>query len=696
MSGGGDGTAVIILGAMSPTDALNDLGVTRTRNGGQLRVWSQHATSVQLCIFDEDDADWIVRAKPMRRDSHGVWSVRSRRLVPGARYALRVRGPEGPTHRFDSDRLLLDPYARGLMRSPQGHWRSVVVDDPFDWAESTPPRIPMDHTVLYELHVRGFTRLLPQVPEALRGTYAGLAHPAAIEHLRRLGVTSVELLPVHQFESEQRLRTMGLTNYWGYNTLGFFAPHAAYATLTAQQRGPAAVLREFKGMVKLLHEAGIEVILDVVYNHTSEEGPAGPTRHLRGLDNAAYYRQTSEGDYIDTTGVGNTVNVSTPAAARLVLDSMRYWAAEVGVDGFRLDLATALGRDRRGDYRADHPLLTAMLNDPVISRTKLIAEPWDVGPGGWQVGGFPNGFSEWNDGYRDRVRTFWLTDVATARSEGRAAHGIGSFTQRLAGSEEVFGEDRGPVASVNFVTAHDGFTAADLVSYNQKHNLGNGEGNRDGTDANRSYNHGVEGPTDRPEVLEARRRALRNLLGTLLLSAGIPMLTAGDEFGRSQRGNNNAYCHDDPLTWVDWDLEPWQRDLLEVATTLVRLRRENPALRPVHYGRFGETVPNATQMDWYNKQGLAMEWADWDSPDERTVQYLAASTPKDEPFNRVLLIVHGLEDPVQVTLPEHEGVHSYTLLWDSARDDLKDAVVEHGSGSEMTIDGLSMRLFRAH
>ncbi|MEZ5189983.1 MAG: glycogen debranching protein GlgX [Schumannella sp.] len=542
--------------------------------------------------------------------------------------------------------------------------------------------------------MRGLTRLAPDVPDELRGTYAGLAHPATIEHLTGLRVTAIELLPVHQHVSEARLRAMRLTNYWGYNTLNFFTPHAGYATRAAQFGGTGAILREVKGMVRLLHEAGIEVILDVVYNHTSEEGRGGPTSSLRGIDDRGYYRQDEHGDYIDTTGCGNTVDASSPAAQRLILDSLRYWSEEVQVDGFRFDLAATLGRGADGAFDPQHPLLLAIASDPVLAGDKIIAEPWDVGPGGWQVGAFPTGWSEWNDGFRDRMRSFWLRDVATARADGSPGEGIGSLARRIAGSNHVFADHRGPLASINFVTAHDGFTLADLVSYDHKHNLNNGERGRDGTSDNRSFNHGAEGPTEDAGILAVRRRAIRNLLGSLLLSAGVPMLTAGDELGRTQRGNNNAYCHDDELTWMDWEPQPWQRELLETARRLIRLRRENPALRPVRYGRFGEHVPGATQMDWYNRDGEEMSLEDWDSPGERTLQYLAASTPEFEEFNRILLVVHGLETEVEIVLPAHEGVGAYTRLWDSS-DETATPETAHSPGDRLRVGPTSMQLFRA-
>ena len=679
---------------MPETDPLTNLGVRPTPDGGEIRVWSASATAMDLCIFDERDATWVAETVPLQKDAAGVWSARSPLLVPGVRYSLKAAGPKGPTHRFDPALNLIDPYARGLARTANGEWRSYVQDDAFDWAGVAKPNTPLDHTVIYEAHARGISKLNPAVPEELRGTYAGLAHETAIGYLKDLGVTAIELLPVHQFVSEQRLIKQGLRNYWGYNTLNFFTPHAAYASKEAQFGGTGAVLREFKGMVKLLHEAGLEVILDVVYNHTAEEGRDGPTTSLRGLDNANYYRQDAKGNYIDVTGCGNTVNFAQPAAQRLVLDSLRYWANEVQVDGFRFDLAATLGRDANVNFDPKHPLLEAIISDPQLQGVKMIAEPWDVGMGGWQVGNFERGWSEWNDDYRDRVRNFWLTDIGASRATGVAPIGIGPLASKLSGSAGVFSQERGPLASVNFVTAHDGFTLADLTAYNQKHNLGNGENNRDGTNDNHSFNYGVEGPTHDATILAAREKATRNLLGTLLLSAGLPMITAGDEFGRSQRGNNNAYCHDSELTWLPWEHEDWQDELLLVSQKLLRLRRENPALRPVRFGKFGETVPSASQMDWYNKEGLSMSIKDWDSPTQRTLQYLAASTPEFEEFNRILLIVHGLEAPETVCLPEHEGVESYELLWNSADDHAPTAI--HAPGTELVLAPTSMQLFRAN
>ncbi|MEO6941687.1 MAG: glycogen debranching protein GlgX [Terrimesophilobacter sp.] len=685
---------------MSTTDPLRDLGARLTDHGGEVRVYSASAKSIELCLFSRKDQYWITDTIPLDKDDDNVWSVTSPKLVAGRNYTLRATGPDGadtgvaPPGRFDPHRHLLDPYSRGLSRTSNGEWRSSIIDDEFDWGGIAKPATPLDHTVIYEAHAKGLTKLNPAVPSALRGSYAGLAHESTIAYLRDLGVSAVELLPVHQFVTEQRLVKMGLSNYWGYNSLNFFTPHTAWASASAQLAGPAAVVREFKGMVRLLHEAGIEVILDVVYNHTSEEGPGGPTTSLRGLDDRTYYRQSDSGEYVDVTGCGNSLNAANPVAQRLVLDSLRYWANDMQIDGFRFDLAATLGRDANGAFDPGHPLLSAILSDPALAGVKMIAEPWDVGPGGWQTGNFPNGWLEWNDGYRDRVRDFWLTDIASARAHGSAPIGIGPYATKLSGSSNEFSAERGPTASVNFVTAHDGFTLCDLTAYNDKHNLGNGEDNRDGTSDNHSFNHGVEGPTNNPVIVTARRKAMRNLLATLLLSAGTPMLTAGDEFGRSQRGNNNAYCHDDELSWLPWKLEDWQRDLLHITSAGIRFRLDNPAVRPQNYGVWGETLDSATQMDWFNAAGESMSIDDWNSPSERTLQYLAATNHEVDGFNRILLVVHGVEAEETVTLPVHSGVESYTLLFDSAIDSLESE--EHAPGTTLTMTPTSMKLFRAH
>lgn len=688
---------------MTSSDPLRNFGVHVGQQAGELRVFSANADAMELCLFDETDPNWLVKSVPMTRDANGVWVGRSRSLTVGTRYALRVSGPNAPANSFDPEALLIDPYARGLVHVGGDGWRSVVVPDGFDWGDARKPNTPLDHTVIYEAHVKGISRLNPDVPEELRGSYAGLAHESTIAYLKELGVTAVELLPVQAFVSEQRLVQEGLTNYWGYNTLNFFSPHTPYASRAAQASGPAAVLAEFKGMVKLLHLAGIEVILDVVYNHTAEEGIDGPRTSFRGIDNATYYRHDDTGAYIDVTGCGNTVDFGNPVPQRLVLDSLRYWANEMQIDGFRFDLAATLGRGTDASFHRDHPLLAAAQSDPALQGVKLIAEPWDVGLGGWQTGNFPGpadghaGWSEWNDRYRDRVRNFWLADIAEARRNGQAPVGIGGFATRLAGSSNTFSPERGPLASVNFVTAHDGFTMADLTAYDVKHNLGNGEDNRDGTDNNRSFNHGVEGPTVDEAVLLTRAKAVRNLLGTLLLSAGVPMITAGDEYGRSQRGNNNAYCHDSELTWLSWLRTREQRELADTTKRLLQLRRENPALRPSRYAVAGQTTPNASHMDWYDATGQRMDDDDWNSPENRTLQYLAASTPDKEEFNRILLIVHGVEDDVEVSLPQAAGVISYQLLWDSATEvPIPEDETELPPGATRLVGGTSMQLYRAN
>ncbi|WP_106814106.1 glycogen debranching protein GlgX [Microbacterium timonense] len=674
---------------------LDGLGVVLLPEGGRLRVWSGGADAVDLVIFDDSDLDWITAAEPLTPVGGGVWETTTPLLRPGVRYAVRVDGPPGPGNTFNRGTLLIEPYTRGLVRTGYDGWRSVVVEGSFDWGGVGKPGVPLDRTVIYEGHLKGLSKRHPDVPGALRGTYAGLAHPAMVEHFLDLGVTSIQLLPVHAFTTEPRLLQHGLTNYWGYNSLNFFSPHAPYATEEARRQGPEAVLREFKGMVRLLHEAGLEVILDVVYNHTSEEGIGGPRSSLRGIDNRAYYRQQDDGAYIDVTGCGNSLNTSTDAAARLVLDSLRYWANEVQIDGFRFDLATTLGRDAAHTFTPDHPLLRTILDDPALQGVKKIAEPWDVGMGGWQTGNFGPGWSEWNDRYRDRVRNFWLSDVDYARRASTSPVGIGGFATRLAGSANTFSDDRGPLASVNFITAHDGFTLRDLVSYDVKHNLDNGEHNRDGADTNRSFNHGAEGPTDDEAILATRRRAMRNLMGTLLLSAGVPMITAGDEFARTQRGNNNAYCHDSVLTWLSWQHAPWQRELYAHVRHLLRLRRENPALRPSRFARLGEHTPSASVMEWYDEHGETMSLDRWTDASHRTLQYVAASTPEFEDFNRILLIVHGTERDAAVTLPEVDGVSRYAELWSSADEAPSERVTHWRPGDVVPMTATSMRLFRA-
>ena len=678
-------------GLLSPS--LDGLGVTFHDGGGTLRVWSAHATSMELVLFDADDLDWATETFALDRVEGDVWQVTTRALRPGVHYAVRADGPSGHGDMFNAESLLLDPYARGLVSGGVADWRGVAVDGAFEWGGVAKPGIPMARTVLYEAHVKGVSKRHPDVPPALHGTYAGLAHPAMIDHFQRLGVTSIELLPIHAFASEPRLLHLGLSNYWGYNSVGFFAPHTPYATEAARHAGPEAVLAEFKGMVKGLHEAGLEVILDVVYNHTAEGEIGDPRTSLRGLDNRAYYRQRDDGSYVDVTGCGNAVDTSTDAAARLVLDSLRYWANDVQVDGFRFDLAVTLGRDRAHEFTPDHPLLRAIAEDPALAGVKKIAEPWDIA--GWELGRFGDGWHEWNDRYRDRVRNFWLSDIDYARRAETAPVGVGGFATRLAGSSNTFSRERGPLAGINFVTAHDGFTLRDLVSYDVKHNLGNGEHGRDGADTNRSFNHGAEGATDDPGILATRRKAMRNLLGTLLLSAGVPMLTAGDEFARSQRGNNNAYCHDSPLTWLEWEHEPWQHDQFAHVQRLIALRQQNPALRPTRFAHEDEPVPGASHMDWYDEHGHTMSAERWGDPAHRTLQYVAASIPEAGPPNRVLLIVHGTERDIDVVLPAIDGVTRYVSLWSSADERPTADAPQFAPGATVPVIGASMRLFRA-
>nr|WP_277603995.1 glycogen debranching protein GlgX [Agrococcus sp. ARC_14] len=588
----------------------------------------------------------------------------------------------------------MPPHARGVVRTPHGQHRATVIDPAFDWGDTASPSIPLDRQVIYEAHVKGFTKLSPHMPAELRGTYAGLAHPSTIAYLKDLGVTTVQLLPVHLFASEQRLIQQGRVNYWGYNTLSFFAPHSAYASRRAQFDGTGGVLREFKGMVRLLHEAGLQVYLDVVYNHTAEEGAGGPPSSLRLIDNASYYRVADDGSMIDYTGCGNTVDFSVPAAQDLVIDSLAYWHREMGVDGFRFDLAPVLGRGADGAFDPGHPLLHRILAEPELAAATMIAEPWDVGPDGWRTGSFPAGFSEWNDRFRDTARQFWLSDLRSFRHGGEGSTGVGPLAHAVSGSAGLFAHQRGPLESVNLITAHDGFTLSDLTRYDRKHNEANGEDGRDGADDNRSYNHGIEGRSDDVGVQLDRRRSMRNLLGTLLVSAGVPMLTMGDEFGRTQRGNNNAYCHDSALTWMRWDRSDWQEAFLAQTRRLLQLRREHPALRPLWYGQSGQRVAGSSRLEWCNTAGEPMTIDDWDHSHERTMQLLAESTPLDEPYSRVLVIFHGSPRDTLVQTPAPDGATALELLWDSAADHHGDEQVS--PGARVTVSAMSMRVYAVH
>ncbi len=662
-------------------------------SGADVAVLASHAERVELCLFDEQRREQRVA---LPEESHGVWHAFVPGVAAGQRYGVRVQGRWEPHRglRHNPHKLLLDPYARAvegeLSLRPELFAHAVspdwtgddAVPDLRDSAPFAPlgvvvpgssglagrpgrPGVPWDETVVYELHVKGFTKNLPGVPEELRGTYAGLAHPATLEYLRGLGVTTVELLPVHAVGAEPHLQRRGLPNYWGYSTMGFFAPHAGYAAA----RDPLAVVAEFRAMVDAFHAAGLEVLLDVVYNHTCEAGVSGPTVSFRGLDAPTYYRLDAHGRDVDTTGCGNSLDFSSARVVQLALDSLRYWVGDVGVDGVRFDLATTLARGRDG-FDPDHPFLVALRPDRVLAPATLVVAPWDVGPHGWRTGQYPPPIAEWNDRFRDSVREFWLAGAMRAQ-RGWSSGGVRDLATRLAGSADVFGQHRGPLASVNFVTAHDGFTLHDLTAYDVKHNEANGEGNADGSSDNRSWNHGVEGPTTDDDVLEARRRSARNLLGTLLLSTGVPMLVAGDEFGRSQGGNNNAYCLDDPTSWVDWCHAEWQEDLLATTRHLLALRRRHPVLRQERFFAGRPVHADGTKdLAWFAPEGHEMDHARWHDTSLRTLQmYLHAVNDGGRGHHTdasLLVVVHGAGTPGEVHLPGPPWARAYRLLWDSS------------------------------
>jgi glycogen operon protein len=600
--------------------------------------------------YQAPGGSWQLKTLPNITDGvhHGIVEG----LPAGSRYGLRASPePEAlplsvPTLDFDADGaqpLLLDPYGRGVDER-EDFVTSVRMAGDFDWGMDHGPRTPWRNTIIYEAHVRGQTMLHPDIPEDLQGTYAGMAHPAMVEHLISLGVTAVQLLPVHFHIDEPHLQNLGLPNYWGYNTAAFFAPHPGYATQAAQDAGPHAVQDEFKGMVKLLHAAGLEVILDVVYNHTAEGGPDGPTLSFRGLGELEYYRHDGHGKYVDTTGCGNTLNFGEPRVVQLVLDSLRYWVNEFHIDGFRFDLAVTLCRNANNEFDPRHPFLVAIAADPVLSETKLIAEPWDVGYGGWQTGRFPAGWVDWNDHFRDAVRTFWLADRAAIDAGGQGGS-VARLADALSGSASLFAASgRSRLASVNLITAHDGFTLADLVSYDRKHNEANGEQNRDGHGDNRSYNHGFEGRTEDEEVLARRAQTSRNLMASLMISQGVPMITAGDEIGRSQQGNNNAYCQDNPITWIDWTSTPDSHAMLRSTKRVIRLRKEFLAGQPHDY----PARDQQSYFHWFDVHGEPMSGDRWQDPGHRVVQLLLGS---DDGRVDGLVVVNGSAQDVKVTLP---------------------------------------------
>jgi isoamylase len=631
------------------------LGATWDGAGVNFALFSKHAEAVELCLFDPKGRREIERV-PVRERTDFVWHCYLPEARPGLLYGYRVHGPHDPDrgHRFDYNKVLLDPYAR-LIRGKvsAGVGRCEVVDPAFTWGDDRPPRTPWQDTVIYELHVKGLTHLHPDVPPQLRGTYAGLCSFPILNYLKDLGVTAVELLPVHTIADERRLLHHGMRNYWGYNSIGFFAPEMRYSA--------SGTLGEFKSMVKTLHAAGIEVILDVVYNHTGEGDHA--TLSFRGLDNAIYYRldPAHPRRYLNYTGTGNSLNLAHRVVLALVMDSLRYWVEEMHVDGFRFDLAATLARNAHGVFDRNVAFLAAVRQDPVLSRVKLIAEPWDLAEGGYQLGNFPPGWAEWNDKYRDAVRSYWKGD------EGM----IGALASRISGSQDIFQRSgRAPTASINFVTSHDGFTLQDLVSYERKRNEANLEGNRDGSDNNRSWNCGVEGPSDDAAVKELRERQKRNFLATLAFSQGVPMLLAGDEMGRTQLGNNNAYCHDSELSWIDWQLDADARSLADFAKKVLSLRKSHPLLRR-------RTYPKPENTVWLSPEGREMTEADWKLPFARCLgclmvgERLAERDERGAPImdDDLLLLINAHHEPVQFTLPDAP----WTVLVDTARLDTNSA-----------------------
>ena len=681
--------------------------------GTNFAVFSGVAERVQLCLFDLPGAEGEAQID-LHCGTGQVWHAYLPEVGPSTRYGYRVHGPWDPARglRCNPNKLLVDPYARaiseGLQWGPglRGHrddggpsnedsaastFRSVVVQPYFDWGNDRRLEIPWNETVIYEVHVKGFTQRHPEIPEALRGTYAGIAHPASIAHLKSLGITAVELLPIHAFIHDGFLLEKGLRNYWGYHSIGYFAPHPEYASV----RSASGAVAEVKHMVKTLHQHGIEVILDVVYNHTAEGNHEGPQLSMKGLDNAAYYRLVGDKPefYMDYTGTGNTLNMRHPHVLQLVMDSLRYWIEEIHVDGFRFDLASALARglhevDRLGAF------FDLIQQDPVVSRVKLIAEPWDVGEGGYQVGNFPPLWSEWNGKYRDWIRDYW-------RGEPGSLPELGS---RFTGSSDLYGSGgRFPHASINFVTVHDGFTLNDLVSYNEKHNEANGEGSRDGESHNRSWNCGAEGPTEDPEVLRIRRRQQRNFLATMFLSQGVPMLLGGDEIGRTQRGNNNAYCQDNEVSWFDWAAA--DKDLLAFTRRLAMLRREHPAFRRRGWfqGRPIRPVKGSKLPDiaWFTPLGDESTDEHWGADLSRTVQVflngLQFQVPDDrgEPVTDAtfLIVFHAAPEDGTVTLPDAHYGKTWLRIFDTDRG-FADTEERHDARSTIPVMGRSLWLLR--
>ena len=701
------------------------LGATFDGGGTNFALFSERAEKVELCLFGDRGKETRVELRDI--DAH-VWHAYLPTVQPGQRYGYRVYGPNDPAtgQRFNPNKLLLDPYAKAV--EGQVQWgqsvfgydfgdpdarndddsaaammKGVVINPFFDWAGDRLPKTPYAESVIYEAHVKGLTELHPDVPDEIRGTYSAIAHPSIIEHLKRIGVTAIELMPVHQFVNDSTLQEKGLSNYWGYNTIAFFAPQNTYSS--AGDRGQQ--VQEFKSMVRALHAAGIEVILDVVYNHTAEGNHMGPTLSMRGIDNEAYYRleQDDKRYYTDYTGTGNSMNVGNPHTLQLIMDSLRYWVLDMHVDGFRFDLAATLAREF---YDVDKlaAFFELVQQDPVVSQVKLIAEPWDVGPGGYQVGNFPPQWTEWNGAYRDTVRDFW-------RGEPQA---LGEFASRLTGSSDLYAHSgRRPVASINFVTAHDGFTLRDLVSYNEKHNDANGEDGRDGTDDNRSWNGGVEGDTDDPAVLALRSRQQRNFLATLLLSQGVPMLLHGDELGRTQGGNNNGYNQDNDTTWVDWS--DTDSALVEFTATLSRLRREHPTFRRSRFfdGRpaqprdpdaaaAAKLDPGAHRNDiaWLRPDGTLMEREDWESGFGLAVgmflngQGIRERDSRGQPIvdKHFIVLFNAGDAPIDFRMPDVRRSPTWDVLVDTGGQLVGRAPVEPGTA--ITLESRSLVVLREH
>ena len=678
--------------------------------GVNFSLFSANATQVEVCLFSEDGKTETQRLV-LPEHTNQMWHGYVEGIGPGQRYGYRAYGPYEPEkgHRFNPNKLLLDPYAFAhigeLVWDPAifGYKmesgddltfderdsapfvpKCVVVDENFDFAgQRGRKRIPWEDTIIYEAHVKGYTKLREDVPEHLRGTYAGMAQKPVLEYIKSLGVTSVELLPIHTFVNDNHLLEKGLTNYWGYNTIGFFAPDPRYASNVAE------TLKEFKEMVAAFHEAGLEVILDVVYNHTAEGNEKGPTLSFKGIDNASYYRLIPDQPryYINETGTGNTVNVSHPRVLQMVMDSLRYWTEHTNVDGFRFDLGTILAREPNG-FDNKSGFLKACSQDPVLSSVKLIAEPWDCGPGGYQVGGFPPGWAEWNDNFRNTARDFWRGNAAAS-----------ALTERLCGSSSIFNcQGRKPWSSVNFVTAHDGFTLNDVVSYNEKHNDANGEGNRDGNDDTRSWNCGVEGPTNDVEIKKLRSRQIRNILTTLLLSQGTPMLLAGDEFGRTQQGNNNAYCQDNEISWLNWNLHDKGKHLVEFVQQLTTLRHRFPILRRNRFytGHYNEEL-GVKDLTWINANGKEMEDEHWGDSGMKCFGMLMDGRAQPTGIKKrggdatMLMVINGHDDIVDFTLPESFGGEQWSLLVDTNRE-LNDAKGVFNTGEAYSVTGRSVLL----